>query len=521
MSGEHKEDVDDADYDDIVRCHSEEILTIGDLYEGKFKPPMFKKTGSRETTYSSHHLALDQVIPAELEEVDLKKRLNQKELQNQSYFLKKMKHSNNVIKYSGEQDIQAYVEYFLEDILSGANLSHTIEMQRQTALTFELKADIWVLKSHTGRPIGVIEVKSPSQKQKNVLEDFKVLGQLYDYMIKLRTSFGQCELIGIVTNLKQWRFGWLEDSNNIAKSSRAHTNIPLEKRHSYLTSFPLTFSSRRMCVTRTYSLGSADLAPKLASCLFKNLACNYRAIPLISSNRVYQQFTADSYVWKTFNHSLVNNADLKFSLPPEQTKKFMVLRFFHRGGDGKVALVVTESFHFVVFKYFDDGSNRIKEEQLWKLLYEKTVHSQTLNEKPVLLIPFAFNCQVDETSSEVSFLFDLHLWGCEGKVDFENHPVLTYWSGLFQTFYNNMGKTPKMIAQEAIEHLAKERLVHRDLEWRHVALLPVIDKDNQTVTDMVPIFIDLTTVMKVETEQIALDEMMQRLEEISEDYKCS
>ncbi len=61
------------------------------------------------------------------------------------------------------------------------------------AQSLEIKDDIWIVRSMAGRPIGVIEVKPPSD---NILEQKKVC-ELLDYMVKLRTSYGQCEFIGM------------------------------------------------------------------------------------------------------------------------------------------------------------------------------------------------------------------------------------------------------------------------------------------------------------------------------------
>ena len=83
-----------------------------------------------------------------------------------------------------------------------------------------------------------------------------------------------------------------------------------------------------------------------------------------------------------------------------------------------------------------------------------------------------------------------------------------------------MEMAPRKIAQKAIEYLAEKRLVHFDIEWRHTPLLPVIDEENQVITELMPIFIDLTSVTEVETVEMAREEMMQRLEEMSEGYNC-
>lgn len=467
---------------------------------------------SKPTSYSSAHAPVTTIIRGEIGTIDLSSYFKKKRLQDTSRFLADLQDSKNYVRYSTEADIQSYVEDYLKDVLRGVGLQSKVNIFRQASLSLELKADIWIVKSMTGRPIGVIEVKSPSD---NILENKKVCGQLFDYMVKLRTSYGQCELIGVLTNLKEWRFGWFRDSAVIAQSNLVTTSIK-----SPADAFPLNFESRELIMSKIYTLSCSELPGVLATCLLKNLNCSYRPVPLISQNRVYQQLNQDGFLWQSFPSSLENNSDLKFSLPDKQTRNFKVLRYFHRGSDGKVALVATDSFHFVVFKYFDKDENRQHEEELWNRLYEQNVYSQKVFSRMVLILPFVFYCQVDHEKKEISFNFDLSRWGCEEKVEIEDNPVLSHWSQLFSNFYLQRGFSPRTVAVSAIEKLASAKVVHRDLEWRHVSLLPTVSLEREEVEDMIPVFIDLTTIVEVETKDLAMDEMNMRLSEISEGYSC-
>jgi hypothetical protein len=79
----------------------------------------------------------------------------------------------------------------------------------------EFKSDIWVVKTKSGVPIAVIEVKQPGL---NKLSNRKVPGQVFDYMSNLRNYFRQCEVFGIVTTLDEWRVVWLPDTDTFAAS---------------------------------------------------------------------------------------------------------------------------------------------------------------------------------------------------------------------------------------------------------------------------------------------------------------
>ena len=53
----------------------------------------------------------------------------------------------------------------------------------------------------------MVEVKTPSTK--NILENHYVAGQLYDYMMRLRSFYGLKAVFGIMTTYSAWRICWL------------------------------------------------------------------------------------------------------------------------------------------------------------------------------------------------------------------------------------------------------------------------------------------------------------------------
>lgn len=490
-----------------------EAPKIREIIDASFPSLEFIKSGSKQTSYSSDHQPLAWILPGEVGILDVSRFLRPIQLQGDSRFLLSLRNENYRILYSTEADIQALVESYLLDILRSVGLGSSVVLQRQTSLTLALKADIWLVKAANGLPFGVIEVKSPSI---SILENPRVCGQLFDYMVKLRSSYGQCDLIGIITNLKGWRFGWFPDSSCLIKSVQKRSPMSFETLSS---TFSLSITDRKLCMSQEYSISSPELPRVLISSIVKNLGSYYRPVPLFSADRVYQEFKGKTFLWETFPSPLDRNEDLKFSLPPKQTKHFKVLRYFHQGRDGKVALVATNSFHFIVFKYFDRDLDRAHEEKMWKQLYYPDVYCKEVYSKQVLVMPFVFHCQIDVDKKEIYFHFDLNLWGCEGKeVKIEPNPILSYWSEQFQNVYTQSGFTPAVVALRAIHQLASKRMVHKDLEWRHVSLLPVIDRDTNTIMELTPIFIDLTSVCEVETEELALEEMNLRLEEIKKSY---
>jgi hypothetical protein len=77
----------------------------------------------------------------------------------------------------------------------------------------------------------VIEVKRPGMFEgKSIIENKIVLGQLYDYMLRLRSFHGLQNVFGIVTTYNEWRICWLPEADSAAYATSVSTDTGEKKR---------------------------------------------------------------------------------------------------------------------------------------------------------------------------------------------------------------------------------------------------------------------------------------------------
>jgi hypothetical protein len=70
----------------------------------------------------------------------------------------------------------------------------------------------------SGVPIGVVEVKKHKENSE-VLSKESVHGQIYDYMLRLKSFHGLQHVFGIVSTFSQWRIYWLPECDEVAAAS--------------------------------------------------------------------------------------------------------------------------------------------------------------------------------------------------------------------------------------------------------------------------------------------------------------
>jgi len=156
-----------------------------------------------------------------------------------------------------------------------------------------------------GIPAGVIEVKTP-KKDAGVLESPFLAGQLYDYMMLLRSFYGLQSIFGVMTTYSEWRICWLDTSES--RSLAAATSLPPARGEadtaagSSLKSLlddedvntteegddsegeelvdPSPSLRRQVFATDIYSFSDEALLPMLASVLEKMAASKRVALPL-------------------------------------------------------------------------------------------------------------------------------------------------------------------------------------------------------------------------------------------------
>ena len=155
-----------------------------------------------------------------------------------------------------------------------------------------------------GIPAGVIEVKTPKPDGR-VLDSPLLAGQLYDYMMLLRSFYGLQSIFGVMTTYYEWRICWLDTSES--KSLASATSLPhvrgeADTAGSSLKSLlddedvdttneedeaegeelvdPSPSLRRQVFATDIYSFSDEALLPMLASVLEKMAASKRVALPL-------------------------------------------------------------------------------------------------------------------------------------------------------------------------------------------------------------------------------------------------
>lgn len=117
--------------------------------------------------------------------------------------------------WASETDIQNYVQAVIADAIAAAGLQGVLKATRELSV-FRLRPDIWVLVKQNGIPIGVVEVKKPGGK---ILESGFVFGQIYDYLLRLKSFHGLKFAFGIVATYNEWRIFWLPEGDEAAATT--------------------------------------------------------------------------------------------------------------------------------------------------------------------------------------------------------------------------------------------------------------------------------------------------------------
>ncbi len=377
------------------------------------------------------------------------------------------------------------------------------------------KALFWVVLENTGRPICVVEVKTPSTDN---LTNVKACGQIFDSMVQIRASYGQCEILGIMTGLEEWRIVWFEDTNVAAQSDECNFNSGLARpsTQELIDRFPVGTSlsaSRKLIASPVFSLFEPSLSRLIASALVSGFHAYSRTLPLLSANRVYHTISSDTFMCQIGN-------ELSFAMPAQTSQYFYVLKQCHPGADGRVFLCVTNSMKLCVLKFHYVPQQCEYECHIWNILFgvPEWMFRRSADSQP-LVLPFVFHCveaRSEDGKLSVSFDFNLSHW-CKEAAFVETEEDRDDFSRLSDIFKIAYGKTKWNVvdvAKLAIAKVAKRKHIHRDIQWRHVSLLPIFNEEEDLRLE--PVLIDLARMEAGVEEDIALETMSTRLDEICE-----
>lgn len=221
-----------------------------------------------------------------------------------------------------------------------------------------------------------------------------------------------------------------------------------------------------------------------------------------------------------------NLSQFKYAMPPPQTRNFFILSYFHRGGDGRVALLSSESGNLAVIKFLNDDADNTKLQQeigAWQDLWNVKCRIVQLNKRVGLLMPFCmpfhhYKVEIGERTSIFAQFSSLQSWSKRlskiqyDEVSEELEECINF--GILKTYQTN----PCLAAKQALETMAQKLAEHNDLEFRHVALLPVFN-DQTKLYDFKPILIDLTRISKNLSADYALKAANDGLEKLTNQLK--
>eukprot|EP00731_Ephydatia_muelleri_P032176 Em0023g683a len=210
------------------------------------------------------------------------------------------------LHYYNETDIRNYVAEVLRMIIYALKLKD-VEV-RCVISVFELRPDLWLVQRRHNHnhftPIGVVEVKRPAvDLMPSPLGNGKVLGQLYDYLVMLKTQFDLNFAIGIVTTYKEWRICWLQEDDSII-TTLSHENDAVQAVSSEIVpeismqdekdddddqSAEKSTSPRCLCGTDIMTIhpDSTEVIVSVASAINKMLQVKTLSSRLIRKNREY------------------------------------------------------------------------------------------------------------------------------------------------------------------------------------------------------------------------------------------
>jgi len=409
---------------------------------------------------------------------------------------------NALADWSGEVDIQSYVKIALLDCLETSPLFRKLSIHREQTFSIAQimgnkqgnRADATVFVRDTLSITGVVEIKLPGS-------DLEDIYQVVDYMVDLRNSFNVRYVFGVYTTYEVWKVLWFEDSQDAAKCTSMEQYDELCLSGS-ATEYAIRKGEVKIFQSKTYQFGDPELIECLATLLYKvSMTPIYNPSKFIDERSRYVYATTTSIQYKSLPKSLKY---FKYAMPPRQTRNFYILSYFHRGGDGRVALVTSESGNLAVIKFlFQDGDldalrmALLDEQNRWETFWQVKCRIVDLNGRFGLLMPFClpFNehtCTFSslQTWNKISSQYEYDSLS-EELEDCVNMQEL----GTYQD-------SPLLAAKEAIFAVSEKLSSHMDLSFRHVALLPKWNSQ-KCVYDFGAILIDLTRVESELDPQVA------------------
>jgi hypothetical protein len=109
------------------------------------------------------------------------------------------KYDYNGIVISTEADVAYQVRVALSEVIEALGLHFNVLSEVQI---FWIRPDIYIVSTASGIPKGVVEVKKAGEV---AMTNERISGEVFDYMMHIRSLFGVREVFGILTSYDEWR----------------------------------------------------------------------------------------------------------------------------------------------------------------------------------------------------------------------------------------------------------------------------------------------------------------------------
>lgn len=367
--------------------------------------------------------------------------------------------------WGSEADIQQFVRAVLVDVIRGLGYERRVQVEMNLGVA-GLFPDVWLVCAGPC-PVGVVEVKKPGADDETA--DGRVLGQLFDQMQMLRSSFGQEWVFGVVASYWRWRICWLGDTGEVAACNvlpdtaceledGLHTHVVDHRQTVAAAGVPDVVrygpvvavrregrpaddaAERELRGTDVYDVRECgvgiDLAEALASMIVRMVRSPRRETAFLSTRRVYQRrrAAADGDAAKGDWHALAGDLGGLDLGRLAQANSVYLLLDLGGGGDGRVFLGMSERGLSCVVKFSRERERAAAQSALTR------------------------ECEMWR-----------RIWG------FEHARVADFGVPALVMPYVRMAGGPAGVDRAAVEQAARRcaaaGFAHLDLSWRHVGQL--------------------------------------------------
>jgi hypothetical protein len=434
----------------------------------------------------------------------------------------------NLGDWTNKADVKTRVITAFTDCFLLAGLDNELKISNEVPLTSALitgrqTVDLGIIRSVSGSIVGFVEIKRPSvnsiETDKRSLTRKELMAQTANYLFELRYSFGVAYPIGIVTNYRTWTVCWLKETIGLAGETDVDT---------FKSSSPGSLEIAEVETLYYHGPVMTHNDPKTVELLVTAL----QKMSLVSTQfphtdlfeRQFVITTKNSYSW-----GKLQKMSFTYTMPAKNTRNFVLVHSYHHGGDGRVWLSFSKKGSAVVLKFPHEKKYADKEANLWKKVWKvDAAFCCPLNGQSAIVIPFAWHCRpnYDDDDKVSSIRFSrVHDWVSDQTGESPAQNIVVKEDEELEKCLADFD--PVKVAFEAIVTMADAGYKHEDLEWRHVALLPVSKKRmfGKVQWSLRPILIDLTRHSSVKNKDHVkqqMDYLMSQLDDsLYRSYKSS